>query len=324
MEDINKDLDDTLTKFDPHSLFSHGFNLGSMDIIQGGNFDDVIGRTPVVLWSALQQRVFDGILVILPPLPATALTYESVMGALRYGVEMLTNAKPTEKEIAFLEKIVNIVVCPSLDAADLVNLIAAQGSKQLIAIPEIQNYRDNNLPPRPIIGLSAVLTSQDVWTQHVVSICRQIMTELKNHDAYAVVHVDDSCVLTDKNNEILTSIDDCYVACLSFKNDKKELVDQHAQRWVTQIMGGLTGEVVSEVEGLNLPETNRLHLLAQLYSRAGKDTETINILTLCVGHYASWSKENLIQLASIAYKAGSKPLTETFLPKDINGLASHN
>ncbi|WP_062744408.1 CHAT domain-containing protein [Erwinia persicina] len=324
MEEINKDLDDTLTEFDPHSLFSHGFDVGSMDIIQGGCFDDVIGRTPIALWCGLQQRVFDGILVILPPPSATALTDEAVMAALHYGVEMLTKAKPTEKAIAFLERVVNVVACPSLDAADLVNLIAAQGSKQLIAIPEIQNYRDNNLPPRPIIGLSAVLTSQDVWTQHVISICRQVMTELKNHDAYAVVHVDDSCILTDKNNEMLTSIDDCYVACLSFKNDKKELVDQHAQRWVTQIMGGLTGEVMSEVENLNLPEINRLHLLAQLYSRAGKDTETINILTLCVGHHSSWSKENLVQLASIAYKAGSKPLTETFLPKDINGLASHN
>ncbi|HCB8859287.1 TPA: hypothetical protein M2I32_004545, partial [Escherichia coli] len=191
MVEINKDLEDTLTEFDPRTLFSHGFNLGSMDIIQGGYFDDVIGRTPVALWSGLQQRVFDSILVILPPPPATALTNESVMGALRYGVEMLNNAKPTEKEITFLERIVNIVACPSLDAADLVSLIAAQGSKQLIAIPEIQNYRDNTLPPRSIIGLSAVLTSQDVWIQHVVSICRQIMTELKNHDAYAVVHVDD-------------------------------------------------------------------------------------------------------------------------------------
>lgn len=324
MVEINKDLEDTLTEFDPRTLFSHGFNLGSMDIIQGGYFDDVIGRTPVALWSGLQQRVFDSILVILPPPPATALTNESVMGALRYGVEMLNNAKPTEKEITFLERIVNIVACPSLDAADLVSLIAAQGSKQLIAIPEIQNYRDNTLPPRSIIGLSAVLTSQDVWIQHVVSICRQIMTELKNHDAYAVVHVDDRCILTDKNTEMLTSIDDCYVACVSFENDKKELVDQHAQRWVTQIMGGLTEEVVSEIEALNLPEINRLHLLAQLYSRAGKDTETINILTLCVGHYASLSKENLVQLASIAFKAGSKPLTETFLPKDINGLASYN
>ncbi len=324
MEEMNQDLEDASTEFNPQLLFSHGFNLGSMDIIQGGYFNDVIGRTPIVLWSGLQQRVFDGILVILPPPSATALTHESAMDALRYGVEMLTNAKPTEKEIDFLEKFVNVIFCPSLDAVDLVNLIVAQGSKQLIAIPEIQNYRDNNLPPLPIIGLSAVLTSQDVWTPHVVSICRQMMRELKNHDAYAVVHVDDSCVLSHKNNEMLTSIDDCYVACLSFKNDKKELVDQNAQRWVTQIMGGLTEEVVSEIESLNLPEINRLHLLAQLYSRAGKDTETINILTVCVGHYSSWSKENLVQLASIAYKAGSKPLTETFLPKDISGLASHN
>ena len=324
MEEISKDLEDTLTEFDPRSLFSQGFNLGSMDIILGGDFNDVIGKTPIALWSGLQQRVFDGILVILPPPSATALTDESVMNALQCGIEMVTNAKPAEKEIAFLERIVNIVACPSLDAVDLVSLIAAQGSKQLIAIPEIQNYRDNTLPPRPIIGLSAVLTSQDVWTQHVVSVCRQIMTELKNHDAYAVVHVDDRCVLSVKNTEMLTSIDDCYVAHISFQNDKKGLVDQHAQRWVTQIMGGLTGEVVSEIEALNLPEINRLHLLAQLYSRAGNDTETIDVLTRCVEHYASWSKENLIQLASIAFKAGSKQLTETFLPKDINGLASHD
>lgn len=120
MEEISKDLEDTLTEFDPRSLFSQGFNLGSMDIILGGDFNDVIGKTPIALWSGLQQRVFDGILVILPPPSATALTDESVMNALQYGIEMVTNAKPAEKEIAFLERIVNIVACPSLDAADLV------------------------------------------------------------------------------------------------------------------------------------------------------------------------------------------------------------
>ncbi|HCJ8955396.1 TPA: CHAT domain-containing protein [Escherichia coli] len=324
MEEIHNDSEETLTEFDPRILFSHGFNLGSMDIIQGGHFDDVIGRTPVTLWSGLQERLFEGILVILPPSSATALTHERVIGALQYGIEMLTKAKPTEEEVAFLKRVVTIISCPSLDAADLINLISAQGRKRLIAIPEIQNYRDNNLPQRPIIGLSVVLTSQDVWTQHVSSICRQIMKELKNHNTYAFVHVDDSCVLTDKNNKMLTSIDDCYVACLSFKNDKKELVDQHAQRWVTQIMGGLTREVMSEIEALDLSEINRLHLLAQLYSRASMDTETINTLTQCVEHYVSWSRENLVQLASIAYKAGSESLAETFLPKDINGLASIN
>ncbi|AYH31571.1 CHAT domain-containing protein [Pectobacterium parmentieri] len=324
MKEINNDLNVGLTEFNPMDLFSHGFNLGSMDIIQGGHFDDVIGRTPIALWCGLQQRVFDGIFVILPPLSATALTQESVMVALSHGLEVLKKAKSTENEIAFLERIVNIVNCSSLDAADLINLIREKGSKQLIAIPEIHKYRDNSLPSRPITGLSVVFTSQDVWARHVVSVCRQAMVELKRHDAYAVVHVDDSCVLSDKNNEILTSIDDCYVACLSFKNDKKEQVDQHAQRWVTQIMGGLTEEVLSEVESLNLPEINRLHLLAQLYSRACKDTETIKILTLCIEHFTSWNKESLVQLASIAYKAGSESLANAFLPTDVNGLASKN
>lgn len=324
MNETNNDSDIELEEFNPQKLFISGFNLGSMDIIQGGYFNDVIGWTPIALWCGLEQRIFDGIFVILPPISATELTHESVMNALYYGLKKQAKANPTEKEIAFLERIVNIVNCPSLDAEDLIHLISEKGSKQLIAIPEVEKYRDDSIPVRPITGLSLVLTSQDVWVQHVVSVCRQVMKELKKNDSYAVVHVDDSCFLSDKNNEILTSIDDCYVACLSFENRKKEQVEQYAQRWVTQIIGGFSEQVTSEVESLNLPEVSRLHLLAQLHSRAGNDTETIKILELCVEHCSSLSKETLVQLASIAHKAGSEQLTNIFLPKNVDGLASRD
>ncbi|HEK0727963.1 TPA: CHAT domain-containing protein [Proteus mirabilis] len=324
MNKNSKHLNSELLEFDPFILFSTGFNLGSMDIIQGGNFKDVIGRTPTALWCGLPKKTFDGILVILPPKSATSLTHVSVMNALYYGIETLKKGKLTEEEITFLENIVHIIHGTSLDAIDLIDMVRDKGNKQLIAIPEINKYRDNRLPPQAITGLSVVFTSQDIWTRHVESICRQVMVELKKHDAYAVVHIDDSCILSDKNNEILTGIDDCYVACLSFKNDKKELVDQHAQRWVTQIMGGLTDQVLAEIESLNLPEINRLHLLAQLYSRANKCDEVIRILTHCLDYYNLWDKESLIQLASIAHKIENKPLVKSLLPKDANGLASHN
>ncbi|SUC47128.1 Uncharacterised protein [Providencia stuartii] len=67
MDENSKHLNSELLEFDPSILFSAGFNLGSMDIIQGGNFKDVIGRTPTALWCGLPKKTFDGILVILPP-----------------------------------------------------------------------------------------------------------------------------------------------------------------------------------------------------------------------------------------------------------------
>ncbi|SFN17933.1 hypothetical protein SAMN05428971_0383 [Candidatus Pantoea varia] len=311
-------------EFHPKILFESGFNLGSMDVVQGGNFEDVIGWIPIALWSGLPKGVFDGILVILPPPIATELVHQSVIDALKYGIKMHTSMDPTESQISSMENAITIINCSSLDAQSLIDLVKNNGFKKIIAIPEINKYRDNNIPARPITGLSLVFTSQDIWIQHVVSICQQIMSEIKNHNSYAVVHVDDSCVLSIKNNEAICSIDECYVTCLSFKNDKKSIVDQYAQRWVTQIMGGMVREVESELESLNLPETNRLHLLAQLNSRAKNDEETNRILNICIDHYDDWNKETLVQLASIAYQADNEKLTNLFLPKDVAGLAAQN
>lgn len=306
--------------FDPRQLFSKGFNLGCVDLIQGGSFPEVVGRTVIALLMGLRDKdnkgPFAGVSVILPPASATGLTAESVLDAMVSGIEALRGSEPSAKELEVLKRVVRVVSCSTLEVADLVETILQEGQRRLVAVAEASIYRDQSIAPPSAFGLSAVLTSEDLWVPHVTSLCCQCVSAVKAMSGYAVVHVDDNPAVRRENQEQLLSIDDCYVACLAREQDAKEVVDRNAQRWLSLVLRGAMTEAVAEIDRLQLSEVNRLHILAQLFSRAGKDDETLDTIAQLLPHLSSLNPANLVQLSQLAHKAGDNSLALMFLPED--------
>jgi len=124
--------------FDPRKLFAQGFSLGAADLIQGGSFAEVVGRTVISLLLYMRdkdgKRPFAGVAVILPPTSVTTLTTDSVHEALATGFVTLTGTAPNDKESAFLKHMTRVVNSPTLEVADLEAIVTAQGQHNCLCI----------------------------------------------------------------------------------------------------------------------------------------------------------------------------------------------
>lgn len=260
--------------FDPSEMFSKGFGLGTVDLIQGGSFKTVIGRTVISLLLHVVdeegKRPFAGVVVVLPPASVTTLTPDSVHEALASGVTALTGAAPNDAQLSFLKRITRVVSSPTLEVTDLEAIILAQGQRKLVAIADASLYRDENTAAPLAFGVSAVLTSEDLWAPHVARLCGLCVSVVQTNVGYAVVHVDETPAMLERNVELLTSVEDCNVSELVSEPDAKDQIEQNAQRWISLALRGEMAKVVAEIEEMQLPDINRLHILAQLLSRAGR------------------------------------------------------
>lgn len=311
--------------FDPREIFSQGFALGSVDLIQGGTFDEVIGRTVILLLNMRDDagnRPFDGVVVILPPTSVTTMTPKNVIKALISGFVTLSGKSADDELIEFLKRITRVVSSASLDVAELEATILSQSRKTLVAIADASLYRDQDIAPPAAFGVSAVLISEDIWVPHVVSLCSLSVCAVRDINSYLVAHVDETPAKLERNVNLLTSVDDCYVMALVSKPDAKDLVEQNAQRWISLVLSGDMAAVMVEIEEMRLTDINRLHLLAQLFSRAGRADEALDALAQLTQHLPSIDPTNLVQFSWLAYKAGDNSLALEFLPKDATGLNS--
>ncbi|MEX5492508.1 CHAT domain-containing protein [Pseudomonas asgharzadehiana] len=311
--------------FDPSEMFSKGFGLGTVDLIQGGSFKTVIGRTVISLLLHVVdeegKRPFAGVVVVLPPASVTTLTPDSVHEALASGVTALTGAAPNDAQLSFLKRMTRVVSSPTLEVTDLEAIILAQGQRKLVAIADASLYRDENTAAPLAFGVSAVLTSEDLWAPHVARLCGLCVSVVRTNVGYAVVHVDETPAMLERNVELLTSVEDCNVSELVSEPDAKDQIEQNAQRWISLALRGEMAKVVAEIEEMQLPDINRLHILAQLLSRAGRTDEAIETLGQLTPHLSLMSPPNLVQVARLAYKAGDKSLALAFLPADAAGVS---
>lgn len=306
--------------FDPNILFAHGFDLGTADLIQGGSFEEVFGRTAISLLLYLKDEngktPFAGVVVVLPPTSVTTLTADSVYEALASGYLALTGTALNDKGSEFVNRMTHVVNSPTLDVADLEATVTAQGQQRLVAIAEASLYRDDTIEEPAAFGVSAVRTSEDSWVPHVARLCHFIVSAVQATMGYAVVHLDETPATKPNNVDLLTSVDGCYVAVLASEPDAKDKVEQNAQRWVSLVLRGEMASVVAEIEEMQLSDINRLHLLAQLCIRAGKIDDALNALTQLTLHSSSMDATNLIQASWLAHKAGNNSLALTLLPAD--------
>lgn len=313
--------------FNPSEIFSKGFSLGTIDLIQGGSFEEVVGRTVIALLMHVVdedgKRPFVGVTVVLPPASATTLTADSVYEALASGIAGLTGVAANDEQLAFLKRMTQVVSSPTLEIADLEATISAQGQHRLVAIAEASLYRDDNIEEPAAFGVSAVRTSEDLWAPHVARLCRLTVSAVQATIGYAVAHVDETPATQERNVDLLTSVDGCYVVALVSKPDAKDKVEQNAQRWISLVLRGEMAAVVAEIEEMQLPDINRLHLFAQLFSRAGRTNEALDALAQLTPCLPSMDPTNLVQIAWLAHKAGDNSLALAFLPEnatDVNGV----
>jgi hypothetical protein len=319
---VNKD---GIQGFNPHDLFANGFNLETVDLIQGGSFKEVIGRTVVALLLSVRsqagKRPFSGVSVIIPPLTATMLSTETVFQSLVDAIITLRGSKPDTEELKFLQRIVRVVICSSLEIADLEATVAKEGQGRLIAIAEADRYRDQSITTPPVFGISAVRTSEDLWVPHVSALCRLCVAIVKNTGGYAVVHVTKLPASRPENEKQLTGIDDCYVCCLMSEEDPEVIFNQRMQLWLSMILCGSIEEVKKEIDGLQVTNAERLMVLAQLLIRAEKHREVLDLVEQMQPQLVSFTSAQMTQLANIVHKAGDDFRAHALLPANAGGLS---
>lgn len=312
--------------YDPRELFAKGFDLGTVDLIQGGTFSEVVGRTVSSLLMHLKgtdgKSPFSGVSVILPPATATTLNDVAVFDALIAGTQFLRGSVPSATELELLKRIVRVLNCPTLDTADLEASILKEGGRRLVAVASGGLYRDLSVESPSAFGISAVLTSEDLWVPHVASLCRRSVAAVKGMVGYAVIHVEESPATQQHNIDQLLAVEDCYVCCLELDHDERREVDLCAPRWLALALGGEVSVAIAEIESLQLSEVNRYHVLAQLFSRAEMHEEAIATITQLHAHVSVIEASSLVQLAWLAHKSGDNALALKFLPEDAESVSS--
>ncbi|APC14914.1 hypothetical protein BLL42_03970 [Pseudomonas frederiksbergensis] len=310
--------------FNPAELFGKGLNLGSADLIQGGSFREVVGRCVSALLLHLRDKdghsVFKGATIVLPPAAATKDTEESVFTALARATKELRGFELDEQEMIILRRLVLIVNSPSLEVAELLRTVQEQGERRLVAVAGASQYRDPSLDLPTAFGVSAIRMGEDRWVPHVTSICRQLVTIVEALEGYGLVHVPEVPAQKPANVEMLLSVNDCYVATVHYDAAPEDVINSRAQTWRSMILQGRLSDVMTELEGLALPDGTRLHALAQLLGGTGRDSETLDVIAQLRPYLATLSAEVTIQLAQLSHRAGDDELAHDFLPEGPDGV----
>jgi len=319
MNEQDKGSGHVIDGFNPAELFGKGFNLGCVDLIQGGTLREVVGRSVAALLLHVTdqegRRVFTKATIVLPPNTATKHTTESVLTALEKAINELRGSEVNEKEKSTLRRIITIINTSSLEVADLLRTLEQQGKRCLVAVVDASHYRDSSIDLPMEFGISAVRLEEDRWVPHVTSICQRLVTVVKALDGYGLVHVAEIPAQKRPNTEMLCSVDDCYVMNLRYDTDPEEVFSSRAQVWKSMVLQGRLIEAKAEIDELNLPDGPRLLVLAQLLQSAGQDSETLDVVTQLRPHLATLKAEVTIRVAQLAYQAGDAELARQLIPK---------
>ncbi|MDE1713569.1 CHAT domain-containing protein (plasmid) [Chromobacterium amazonense] len=324
MDEQNEATNHAVQGFNPAQLFGKGFNIGSADLIQGGSFREVVGRSVSALLLLVKDkdghRVFKGAAIVLPPVTATNHTAESVFTALAQAIKDLRGFELDEQEQTALRRLVLVVNSPSLEVADLLSTLREQGKRCVVTVADASKYRDATLDQPATFGISSVRIGEDQWAPHVASICRQLVPIVKELEGYGLVHVPEVPAQKPQNVELLCAVDDCYVANLHYEADPEEVVSLRAQTWKSMVLQGRLADVMKEIEELALPDGARLHALAQLLRGTGRDGEMLDVIARLRPHLASLKAEATIQIARFAHQAGDDELLHEILPSGPDGV----
>ena len=309
--------------FMPSELFKNGFTLKSVDLIQGGTFHEVMGKTVIFLLCSLQskdgKRPFTAATVILPPVVASKLDEKSVHQALVAGIDSLRGVCPDDNERAYLKKHVRVVHCATLETADLAELVARESEGRMVAVAAGSKYRDASVSLPVPVGLSGVRTAEDQWVPHVARLCERCVSAVHQTGSYAFIHVDETPPQNAELEAMLVAIEDCYPVSIRVQDDPEEVVVRRASHWVFWALEGKVDDAVSEIQALKISESSRLHLVLQLMYRADRCDEALALLERLRPHLEGFEKGHVVQIARIAYKCGDDVAARQLLPRDPVG-----
>lgn len=316
-----------LQGFDPAVLFGKGFNLGCADLVVGGSLREVVGRITAALLTSAKDgeghRVFNGATILLPPAEATAVTEEAVFSALMRATQELRGFPVDDDEEKVLRRIVRVLHAPSLIVADLVRIVEEQGERRLIAVTEASRFRDPTVELPIAFGATATRLPEDRWAPHVTSLCRQLIQVIQRADSYVLVHAREIPAQKLANRQQLLSVDDCYVLELTYEGDNEEVLAARSEVWTSLAIQGRLEEVLAELEGLDLSEGTKLHMLVQLVRRTGRQGETLDLLRRLQPHLPALPAEVAIQAAQVAAHAGDEDLAQELLPEGPDGIGDY-
>nr|WP_222124974.1 hypothetical protein [Variovorax boronicumulans] len=317
----------TLQGLDPAVLFGKGFNLGCADLVVGGSMREVVGRIAAALLMGARDTegrpVFGGATILLPPAEATTVTEEAVFTALLRAAQELRGSPVVDEQEKVVRRIVRVLHAPSLVVADLVRTVEEQGQRRLIAVTEASRFRDPTVELPVAFGATATRLPEDRWAPHVTSLCRQVVQAIQRMDSYALVHVREVPARKPANTQLLLSVDDCYVFELTNEGDMEEVLAARSQAWTSMAVRGRLEEVLAELDGLDLPEGTKLHMLVQLVNRTGRKGDTLDLLRKLQPHLPALPAEVAIQVAQFAAYAGDEDLAQELLPEGPDGISDH-
>lgn len=312
--------------FDPTSLFGSGFSLGSADLIQGGSFKEAVGKTICALLFMLRNHVgnspIKGATVILPPAIVTEDTTESVLNAMVFAAKELKGSELSEQEKTNLRQLVRVIHSPSLEIADLIRTVQEQGpvERHAIIVADANQYQDNTLALPVKHGISAIRLSEDKWAPHVASLCKQLVTIVKEQEGYGLIHIPYESAQVQANKELLTSVDDCYVSVIYQEGDPLETCNSRMPFWRSMAIRGLLHELETEIDTLSLTKTTKLHLLIQLLQGTGRDPEMLEYIEQIRPHLSELKSDTSIQIAKIVLAIGHDDLALEILPTTPEGI----
>ncbi len=312
-------------EFDPADLFKHGLNfLSSIDLIQGGFFRDVVGKTIIYLMCLRQKQdshpLFSGATVILPPVKISEVNEESVHEVLTAGIEAMRGTTPNDKEKAFLKKYVRVIHCATLEASDLAELVIRESDGRFIAVVDGSKYRDASVSLPTPVGLSAVRMAEERWVPHVAGLCERCVEAVRQTESYLFIHVEETPPQNPELEAMLVAIEGCYISSIRVQDDPEEIIVSNFPLWVSWALGGKVDDAASKIQALKITELSRLLLMIQLMYRANRHDKVLELLQQLLPYMERVDKDNAVQVARIAYVCGDSATALKLLPKDPAGL----
>lgn len=316
----------TTESFDPNLIFNEKFTLGTIDLVQGGTLRQIIA--PVIAGSYFfrkksnNERVLSEILLILPPENIPTLTTPEIYESLYESVAKITGEPTVEKAQEYIRKSVRIATCQSLQFVDLFNLISSAGNNALIIISSAELYRAKHISRPPKFGLTATHTREDDWVPHIAVLCQYCVKITKDIGSYALLHVSDGPAKSISNQNILCSIDDCYVFEFIDKGSPEEILVKNADRWLRMAVGAQLNQAIDEINNLTVSDLNKKLLTVQMFHRAKSKEELSKLLYELASQQDELESINKIQLAKIASDMECTDLANTFLSSNFDDLVS--
>ncbi|WP_100877004.1 CHAT domain-containing protein [Janthinobacterium sp. 64] len=310
--------------FDPRIAFPEIY-LEIADLIIGAGFEEIIGRTASFLLLAAQdgegKKLFRNVTIVLPPKLATDADAASIFLALNKGAKFIRGNEFDDQEILNLKSRIRIEHCRSLATEDAIELIKSEvKERHIVAIVDASKYRSTRANISPISGITATRAEEDMWCPHVAVLAEEVISVLIGNESYAILQVNELPPTRPVNEELLNAVSHCYPIYIQSGIVEEWKVVSEAERWIGLALTGKIEEVRAEIEKLKIDQHQRIHLLAQVYSRAGCFDQLLEQIDelIRIGLKGMESSQR-IQLASMVMKAGGKSQATDLIREAIIG-----